>query len=287
MRSEILRRSVLKAFFLGTFFSLSGCENTGKISAEKATQHMEYVATAAKRDAEELVRGMPQGAEALTSLFQEAFPEIPSAAAAREALMTVRSKNNDLDSAKSTFFLVTSADGTILRNNLDQDEMAGKNLFEVYADAAKKKKDGYFQFQGSWEVARGVNHREDAQRGVAVPIKLKGDTVGYFVSGWSWSSYAYRLETSLRSEILQNTKSGDKVPLVYVYVLVGSKAYGAPVSPVVNGKAIQELSPLEKTKGGEVFATPIEIERRQFGVALRHMPELGDDVVIAVLRSET
>jgi hypothetical protein len=245
------------------------------------------VAQAVKSDTDELVRGMPVGAQALTPLFEEAFPEIPSAAAAREALMTVRAKNNDLDSAKSTFFLVASADGSILRNNLDQDEMAGKNLFEVYPEAAKNKKDGYFQFRGNWEVARGVNNRDDAQRGVAVPIKLKGETVGYFVSGWSWSSYAYRLEASLRSEILQNTKSGDKVPLLYIYVLVGSSAYGAPVSPVVNGKTLVELNPLEKTKGGAVFATPIEIERRQFGVALRHMPELGEDVVIAVLRSET
>ena len=160
-----------------------GCENSGKVSATKATQHIDYVAGAAQRDAAELERGMPVGAQALTPLFEEAFPEIPSAAAAREALMTVRAKNNDLDSAKSTFFLVTSADGTILRNNLDQDEMAGKNLFEVYPGAVKNRKDAYFQFQGSWEVARGVNNRDDAQRGVAVPIKLKGETVGYFVSG--------------------------------------------------------------------------------------------------------
>ena len=70
-------------------------------------------------------------------------------------------------------------------------------------------------------------------------------------------------------------------------MLVGIEAYGATVSPLVNGRAIQKLKPLEKKKGGAVFATPIEIERRQFGVALRHLPELGEDVVIAVLRSET
>jgi hypothetical protein len=192
-----------------------------------------------------------------------------------------------LDSAKSTFFLIASSDGSILRNNLEEDEMAGKNLFEVYPSAEKNRKDTYYEFNGSWDVARGVNKKVDAQHCAVAPIALQGKTVGYFVSGFSWSSYAYRLETTLRSEVLQNTKEGEKVPLLYVYVIVGGKAYGAPVSPEVNGQAILKQNPIEKTKGGKVVAVPLEITRRQFGVALQHFSELGEVVVVAVLRSET
>ncbi len=267
--------------------SLIACEDTGKVSANHAKEHMEYVAEAVRRDTKEVRAGMPAGAKALTSLFKEAAPEVPSAEAAREALTTVRSKNNDLDSAKSTFFLIATDDGMILRNNLEEDEMTGKNLFEVYPEARKKKGDGYFEFNGSWDLARGVAGKDDAQHCAASPISLEGKTVGYFVSGWSWSSYAYRLENALRSEILQNTKEGEKVPLIYVYVIAGDKAYGAPVSPEVSGKAILDLNPLEKTKEGQVFAAPLEITHRQFGVAVQKFPELGDNVAVAVLRSET
>lgn len=289
-QASISRRLVLCTYCMtvtASLLLLLGCEDTGKISAKKATAHMEYVAKAVRSDVKEIRRGMPAGAKALEELFGDAAPEVPGPADTREALLRVRAKNNDLDSAKSTFFLVATADGMILRNNLEEDEMAGKNLFEVYPAAAKNRKDSYYEFNGSWDIARGVNNKDDAQHCAVAPIALQGKTVGYFVSGWSWSSYAYRLETSLRSEVLQNTKEGEKVPLLYVYVLTGGKAYGAPVSPEVNGQAILKLDPLKKTKGDKVVGVPLEITRRQFGVALQHFPELGDDVVLAVLRSET
>ena len=92
---------------------------------------------------------------------------------------------------------------------------------------------------------------------------------------------------ALRSEVLTSTPQGGKVPLLYVYLLVGNSSYGAPVSPEVNGKALQKLKPLDQLKTQDVWATPIEIERRQFGVAFQRIKELGDDVVLAVLRSET
>lgn len=284
---RLVLRTAARFALVGLFASLVGCEGTGKVSAQKAAAHMEYIAKAVRGDVKEIQSGMPAGAKALEEIFQEAAPEVPGPVDAREALLRVRAKNNDLDSAKSTFFLIATADGTILRNNLEEDEMAGKNLFEVYPAAEKNRKDSYYEFNGTWDVARGVNNKDDAQHCAVAPIRLEGKTVGYFVSGFSWSSYAYRLETSLRSEILQNTKEGEKVPLLYVYVLAGGKAYGAPVSPEVNGQAILKLNPLEKTKGGDVVGISLEITRREFGVALRHFPELGDDVVLAVLRSET
>lgn len=284
----VARRWALASLFVISSMNLA-CEDSGKKSAKEAQAHLDFLVKAAQRDVGEVRNGLPAGAQLLAPLFDEVAPELPAAANVREELLRVRSANDDLDSAKSTFFLVAGPDGSILRNNLETDEMAGKNLFEVYPEAKAARKTGYFEFDGSWDIARGVNGRPDAQWVAAASIMAadgKSES-GLFVAGWSWSAYAYRLEMSLRSDILGSMEEGQKLPLLYVYVLVGDKSYGAPVAPVLNGQELLKLKPLEKLKGDQIYARPITIERREFGVAMRRVPELGQDVIIAVLRSET
>jgi len=284
---SVTRRSALVLLAVSSL-GLAGCENSGKTSAKHARVHAEFIAKAAVKDVGEVRKGLPAGATALEPLFKEAAPEAPAAVDAREELLRVRSKNNDLDSAKSTFFLIAGIDGSIIRNNLDEDDMAGKDLFSVYPASKEAVKKAYIEFVGEWDIARGVNGRPDAQWVASAQIKgPEGDPAGLLVAGWSWSSYAYRLEMALRSDILGETKEGEKVPLTYVYVIVGDQAYGAPVSPVVNGETIVKQKPLEKAKDGEIWSTPLEITRRDFGLAVKKIPELGSNVAIAVLRSET
>lgn len=288
MRGLMSSRRGFLGLALLSFVGLFGCEDSGKTSAKFARTHAEFVATAATKDVGEVRRGLPAGAKALEALFKEAAPETPAAVDAREALIRVRSKNNDLDSAKSTFFLIAEIGGRIIRNNLDEDDMAEKDLFEAYKEAKAVSKKPYGEFVGEWELARGVNNRPDAQWVATAQIDgPEGEPAGLLVAGWSWSSYAYRLEMALRSDILGETKEGEKVPLTYVYVVVGDQAYGAPVSPVVNGKTIIDQKPLEKAKNGEVWSTALEITHRDFGLAVKKIPELGNNVAIAVLRSET
>ncbi len=137
------------------------------------------------------------------------------------------------------------------------------------------------------EAARGVNGRSDRQRVVAAPVKVDGESKGLYVTGWSWSSYAYRLETSIRSQVLSDAKEGDNIPLLYVYLVTGDGFFAAPMAPVVNGEAIMKLAPLEKAQGEAVWSAPLEISGRSFGVAVQRAKALGDDIAIAVLRSET
>lgn len=264
----------------------SACENGGKKSAEAARENLKYVTQAAVKDVGEVRRGLPAGAKMLSSLFEEAAPEQPAAVDAREELLRVRSRQNDLDSAKSTFFLIAGEDGRIIRNNLDEDDMAGQELFKVYPNSREALKKDYLEFTGSWDVARGVNGRPDAQWVASARIATKDNpAAGLLVAGWSWSSYAYRLELGLRSQVLGDTKEGDKVPVLYVYVIVGDHAYGAPVSPEVNGEAIVKLNPLEKAKDG-VWVSPLEVTNHHFGLAVAKVPELGSNVGVAVLRSD-
>ncbi|HXS19510.1 MAG TPA: hypothetical protein VN764_20080, partial [Polyangiaceae bacterium] len=254
MDSSVIARRLWLQVGVGLLLLCSvGCANEGEKSARLVVPNLKYVASAVERDLGEVRRGMPAGAKELTTLFERAAPERPAAADAREELVRLRSDNPDISSAKSTFFLIAASDGTILRNNLDSDEMAEKNLFQVYPATKNALTQDYVELGGSWDVARGVNNRPDAQWLSSARIMVKGTPVGLFVSGWSWSSYAYRLEMALRSEVLGETKSGDKVPLLYVYVVVDGHAYGTPVSPVVNGEEILKLNPVAKAKGKDMW----------------------------------
>jgi len=136
--------------------------------------------------------------------------------------------------------------------------------------------------------ASGVRGRSDGQWTAAAPV-LKGDqVVGVYATGWSWSAYAYRLENHLRSRVRSEAiADSTKEPLVYVYVIVDKQAYGAPISPDVNAKAVKDSGLMSRASGESVVDAAQEIEGRDFGIALRRVPALGSDVAIAVVRSET
>lgn len=266
---------------------LTACGNTGKKSAEAAVPHVAFLVAAAKQDVGEVRIGLPEGAKLLEATFRTAHPELPGAEDASRALGTTRDKVQDLRVAKSTFFALVAPDGRIVRNDREQDSMAGKNLFQFYPVLKDALTKGYIEGQGSMPEASGVKGRDDAQWVAAAVVKDGEATRGLYATGWSWSAYAYRLETGIRSQVLSDTPEGGKVPLLYVYVLVSKNAYGAPVAPVVNGEAILKLSPFEHLKDGNAWSAPLEIDGRSFGVAAQKVPELGPDVAIAVLRSET
>lgn len=262
----------------------AGCKDQGKLSAERAQAHAQFLLKAAKEDVAELKRGMPKGVEHLKPAFSDGAPDSQSAASALE---TARNKVQDLRVAKSTFFALVGKDGVVIRNDQDQDLMAGKNMFAAYPALKQVLQGKTVETRGSMKEAAGVRGKSDAQWLFGVPIEVDGDVVGAYVSGWSWSAYAYRLETSLRSDVLSSTEEGGKVPLLYVYVLADGKAYGAPISPIVNGEAIVNQKPLEQASEAQPFSTPLEIEGRQFGLAVVPLKAVGPKVGIAVLRSET
>ena len=284
--SQSMRMGGLLLLAASVAFSF-GCEDVGKKSAALAKGHVLMLAKAAKEDVLQVRRGLPEGAVQLSEVYQAAFPEVPSAETARKALRQTRERIPDLSIAKSTFFAMTSPDGRVLRSDMATDDLAEKNIFTAFPELAQVGQKAYVETRGTMPEAAGVRGRPDAQWVAGVPVKVGADVRGAYVTGWSWSKYAYRLETALRSAVMGETAEGDKVPLLYVYVLVGGAAYGAPVAPVVNGKAISDQHPLEHIAGDQVWAAPLEIEGRSFGVAVVRVTELGPDVAIAALRSET
>jgi hypothetical protein len=140
------------------------------------------------------------------------------------------------------------------------------------------------------EAAGVAAPKVDGQWVAAAPVIVDGEPKGLYVTGWSWSSYAYRLEFALRSKIrsaLLDQQGNVNEPLVYVFVLVGRAVYGAPVSPPVNLETIQKVDPVSKLSGDAVFSQPLDITGRDFGLSAQRAPALGDGVALAVLRSET
>ena len=135
--------------------------------------------------------------------------------------------------------------------------------------------------------AAEVRGKPDAEWVAAVPVAVGGVVRALYTTGWSWSAYAYRLENAVRSSVRGAATDAQKVPLLYAYVLVGSDVYGAPISPDVNAKAVRDQALLGKLHGSEPVSAELEITGRGFGLAAELVPELGTDVAVVVLRSET
>lgn len=266
--------------------TLAACNKTGEVSRQKAHVEVEELAKVATSDVEEVRHGLPLGAKLLESFFADEKAQ-GDAAAAKEALDRARSKVQDLRSAKSTFFVVADKTGSILRSDLDHDALASKNLFSAF-DLKPALSGKYVEARGSMPEAAGVRGRSDGQWAAAMPVSKGGDVAGVYATGWSWSAYAYRLENHLRSRVKSEAQQqSSKEPLVYVYVVVDKEAYGAPISPEVNAKAVKESGLMGRASGEAIVDTAQEIEGRDFGIALRRVPALGPDVAIAVVRSET
>jgi hypothetical protein len=268
---------------------LLGCSKNIDATVSAARGHVERLAQLVAQDVQEVRAGLPQGAPYLRPLFESQTPAGDDLKAARDALDRARNKVQDLRVAKSTFFCVADADGRVLRTDQELDRMAGKDLFASFPELKKALAGGYVETRGSMPEASGVQGREDGQWVAAFPVMASDKARGLYVTGWSWAGYAYRLETSIRdteqSKLME--RGAGKMPLLYVYVVVGDQAYGAPVSPEVNAQAIVKHKPLVKLGPGRTFATTLEITGRDFALAARLTPELGPNVAVSVLRSET
>jgi hypothetical protein len=266
---------------------LVGCRDSDEVGRQRASHHVQDLVQTIQVDVQEVRAGLPQGAKHLAALFEKEEYREEKAAAAREAVQKARNKVQDLRVAKSTFFAVAGADGVVIRNDQEQDRMAGKSLFGPFPRLREALRGKYVETLGSMPEASGVKGKPDAQWVAAHPVSLGGVVKGLYVTGWSWSAYAYRLEFSLRGKLRSALAEHEKLPLIYVFVVVDRNVYGAPVSPVVSQEAIARLDPMSKIQGDGTFSTTIEITGRSYALAVKGTPIFGPKVGVAVLWSET
>jgi hypothetical protein len=280
---------VRKLLLLTTWFFAAvgcfGCEASAKKSASEARGHVLELAKLGREDAREIRQGLPLGGAELEKLIAPEQPLDPQTA--RDALEKARGRVQDLRTAKSTFFALAGPDGIVIRNDQEQDRMAQKPLFAAFPALKAAVTGGYVEARGSMEEAAEVRGRPDGQWVAAVPVRSGGTTRALFVTGWSWSAYAYRIQTSLRSSVAATLKDREKMPLLYAFVVVDAAVYAPRDSPDVNIETVRKAKLVEQVSGSRVMSQELEITGRAFGLAGGLVPELGDKVAFAVLRSET
>jgi hypothetical protein len=267
---------------------LQGCEATDEESRARAQAHSQALVQIAKQDVSEVRQGLPLGAAEMAKFWTEGVDLSTDPVAAREALAQARNKVQDLRVAKSTFFALATVDGQVVRNDQEQDLMAGRPLFQAFPALTRAAEGGYVEALGVMPEAHGVKGKPDAEWVAAHAIRVGDRTRGILVTGWAWSSYAYRLEFALRGQITNELKGTRvNVPLVYTLVLVGQDVYSAPESPEVNARSVAELNPLQQLSPEGSFSGLLKITGRAFALAVQAAPELGPGVALGVLRSET
>lgn len=268
--------------------ALAGCDDGKKLSEKEAFEEVAHIAPIVKEDVEQVRKGLPAGA---AKLAQKADADtLGNNSALQKAVADSRAAVKELDVAKSTFFAITDATGTVLRSETDPDMLAGKSVITPFP-ALEKALDpaaGVVEAFGEMVEMRGLRTGQDLAWVAVHPMKDDKGLKGLFVTGWSFRKYAAYLDDKAKRHVSEISVKAEKktVPIVYVFLFKGSKAYGSPLlSADVNAQAIEGLGILEKTSAGP-YKGNIEITGRNFGVAAQRTPELGDDAAVVVLLSE-
>jgi hypothetical protein len=264
------------------------CKDSAKQSEQKATDHVAELAALADKDVGEVERGLPAGAAQMASLFTNGTEPPKDLAAVRSGLRRIRAEVPDLTVAKSTFFALTDLQGVALRNDLEQDVMAGQNVVAIFP-GLRKALDGSFTTTTGHFPSNPPPPTPDRDWMAAAPVKGDhGQVVGLLLTGWTYRRFANHLQESLRhdlQEALLKAKDTGKLPILYVMVFDSTGIYAPPMTPEVNEKALADLDVEAKTTGGPTHGV-LNITDRDFGYAAVRVPRLAPDMGIALLWSE-
>jgi hypothetical protein len=267
---------------------LLGCEDKAKIGGERASGLIDHLIPLVERDAKQVRDGIPEGAKKIAPLLED--QPGGDLATLQRAIQKSRAGVQNLAFAKSSFFVFVDPQGTVLRSESDPDLAAGGSLYKDIPEMKKLEDPSATVVEafGKMHGLRGVQNGQDMQWVVGAPVSnAAGKRLGSFVTGWSLRSYANYLEEDARRFLEKG--QGDQIkaaPLVYVFLVRGSEAFGAPVTPDVNADAIGKLDVVTKANAG-IFQTKLDIEGRAFVLVAKPCPPLGSEVALAVLYSAT
>jgi hypothetical protein len=284
---SISRAALPAVAVAGLLPTLVACDDSTKRSEQAAVATLAQVSPLIDKDMAAIREGLPDGAKLLaTELPTDASSDLKGT---QEAIKRTREHTDKLRLAKSTFFVLTSPDGVVIRSENDPDRLVDKNVFTAFPDlkkAADPKSDVVEAF-GQMDEMRGVKKGDDMEWVLSAPVVGKdGKLRGTFTSGWSFRLYAYYLEQQAKRYLddQAKTSSDHKIPVMYVYIVKGPKAYGAPDTPDPNAEAVGKLDLGSKVKSGS-YKTHADITGRVFGVAADPAKGLGDDAAIVVVTS--
>jgi len=268
--------------------ALAGCKDQAKESAKLAAVDADTLAELVDKDVSEVERGLPLGAQKLSSLYANGADPKQDRALVQQALLRTQRDVPDLVVAKSTFFALTDAAGIGIRNNLEQDGMAEKDVAKLFPGISKAIGGEYVETTGSFGGPPMANG-PDKDWLAAMPVKNEQNKVaGLFVTGWSYRRFAGHLQEVLKANFqatLRDTGNAGKMPVFYVAVFDASGVYSERTTPKVDEQALTDAKLVEKTASGP-FQGTVTITDRAFGYAAKRTPKLGADTGVVVLRSE-
>jgi hypothetical protein len=280
-----LRHAALAALVV---VSLTACKDKGKESADAARGNVDDMVKLANDDVAEVERGLPEGAKQMGEILAKTDDPKKNPQEVRGALLKIRQKVPDLSVAKSTFFAFTDEKGIAIRNDLEQDTMAGKDVVAGYPDLKKALSgEAFVTTNGQFGTPNPIGPDREWVAGVPVK-KADGSLEGLLVTGWTYRRFATHLQESLKRNLQDAMmKAGDsgKLPVLYVFLFDKNAVYGDRQTPRINEQALKDLDLVGKTSGGPANG-PITITDRVFGWAAARVPKLGPEVGIVVLRSE-
>lgn len=264
------------------------CKDQAKESAKLAAGNADDLAALVDKDVGEVERGMPEGAQRLGELYAKGADPKQDVPAVRQALLRTTREVPDLNIAKSTFFALADDKGVGIRNNLEQDAMAGQDLMKLFPALSKALEGAFVETTGSFGTPPGPLG-PDKDWIAAMPVKNdQGKVSGLFVTGWSYRRFAGHLQEVLKSRFQESLrKSGDtgKMPVFYVCVFDASGVYCERMTPKINEQALIDAKLVDKTAAGP-FQGTMTITEREFGYAAKRTPKLGENTGVVVLRSE-
>jgi hypothetical protein len=279
-----LRRRQLLAAASAAGIFLVACRDKEKELSAKLGPAFDELLPLTERDTKQVRDGVPEVAKVIVKhLDDDPGSDVEGV---KRALMKSREEVKDLAFSKITFFVFAAPTGVVLRSEAETDLAAGSSLTDAVPDTKKLFGDGGAPVEtfGFMQGLRGVNQGNELQWIVASPTKAKdGKQLGAVVAGWSLRLYARYLEDNLKTH-LEKSSEEKALPLAYVFLVKGNKAYGGPEAPDVNAAALGELDLASKVKDG-LFETVQEVEGRRFVISAKKAPALADDVYLAIMMS--
>jgi hypothetical protein len=265
----------------------AGCGDAAKASEKVASERLPGVVALVKEDVAQVRRGLPEGSAKLGKLLgADAGADL---AGLQRSIASARAGVNDLQFAKSTFFTFVDTTGVAVRSEADPDLLATKSVFSALPKLKKATEPGSGVVEDFGDLKEiHIRAGNDFTWAAAHPVKDdKGEVKGAFVTGWTMRGLAYHLEEMTKREVVEAAKKEGKksIPVLYVFVLHGKKAYGAGQTPDVNTQAVEALDLLSKAQAG-TFTTTLEITGRTFGLAAARTPEYAENTGVAVIASE-
>jgi hypothetical protein len=192
-----------------------------------------------------------------------------------------------LNIAKSTFFALADPSGIAIRNDLEEDVMAGQNLVALFPALARAT-DGFVTTTGSFPNAQ-TKAGPDEDWIAGAPVKRADHSTGaLLVTGWSYRYFARHLQEALKTLLLDQAKAAGnegKLPVYYAALFDRTGVYSAPLTPVIDEQALAKEDLVARTASGPYRGT-LTITDRSFGFAAQRTPKLAPDTGIVVLRSD-